>query len=301
MEKAVVRGVTIAYETYGKPSREAILLIPGLGMEAFMWPRSLVDGLVEGGLFVVALDNRDCGESSSGPGKVSGAAVLSAIARTLLRLSVRAPYGLEEMAGDAAGLASALGLSRYHVAGISMGGMIAQELAFERPREVLSLASISSAVGNPRTGLGKASAILEVLRMRRLPEDDEAAVRQLGNFERALGSTAFLRTREECLGLVSRMRKCGVRPEGFRRQLAALLKSGDRSRRVASIACPSLVIHGGADRLLPLAAGRETAHLIRGSELVEIPGLGHDLPPALGARYAGLILGNCRRTESRGP
>ena len=89
--------------------------------------------------------------------------VIRGIARTLARQPVDAGYSLEDMAADMVGLLDELKLSRVHVAGISLGGMIAQVLACRAPNRVLSLTSISSAVGNPKTGFGRFVAIMAII------------------------------------------------------------------------------------------------------------------------------------------
>ena len=112
----------------------------GLGMPAVMWPDVFVETIVSQGYRVVYFDNRDSGGSS----RLVDAPVPNiprAIMRALLRLDVRAPYDLADMARDAVGVLDAVGADKAHVVGVSMGGMIAQMLAAQHPQRVRSLTS----------------------------------------------------------------------------------------------------------------------------------------------------------------
>ncbi len=149
MTIASVRGIELDYESFGNSGAPAVLLIMGLGMPGIAWPDPFVDALVGAGFRVIRFDNRDCGHSS----KVASARLPDlrlAIVRALLRRRVTAPYTLDDMAADAAGLLDALGIERAHLAGVSMGGMIAQNIAALYPQRVASLTSIMSSTGNPR-------------------------------------------------------------------------------------------------------------------------------------------------------
>lgn len=299
MPAITTNGVTLYYEAYGKLSDGGtVFLIPGLGMQHWMWPDTLIETLVKGGAGVVVMDNRDCGRSSRCSGRVSMGRVFGSIGRTLTRRPVSGVYGLEEMASDVVGLASRLGIRTFHAAGISMGGMIAQVLAARYPESVLSLTSMSSATGNPRTGLGKFSAIWATIRPQSRLASESEGVKRLDRFIRAMGSVSYERTDAEKRRLVRLMARNPGDPDGFRRQLLALLQSGDRRTQVSGIRAPTLVLHGLSDKLLPPRAGKETADLISGARLEMIPRLGHDLPPALGAKYGRLMLENFSRASS---
>ena len=163
------------------------------------------------------------------------------------------------MASDVVGLASGLGIRTFHAAGISMGGMIAQVLAARYPESVLSLTSMSSATGNPRTGLGKFSAIWATIRPQSRLTSESEGVKRLDRFIRAMGSVCYERTDAEKRRLVRLMARNPGDPDGFRRQLLALLQSGDRRTQVSGIRVPTLVLHGLSDKLLPPRAGKETA------------------------------------------
>ncbi len=161
------------YDTFGDVGAPPLLLVQGLGMPAAMWPDAFIETLVREGLRVLTFDNRDCGGSS----RLATAAVPNiprAMARALLRRPVTAPYTLDDMAEDAVAVLDAAGVARAHVAGVSMGGMIAQVIAARHPQRVFTLTSIMSSTGNPQpsVALGKTRALRALL--RRPPRDPDA-------------------------------------------------------------------------------------------------------------------------------
>ena len=283
-------GVTLDVEDRGDPAAPALLLIMGLGMPAALWPEGFVDRLLAAGLRVILFDNRDCGHStklrSATTRNLSGA-----IARALLRLPVRAPYTLDDMADDAAALLTALRIDRAHVAGASMGGMIAQVLAARHPQRVLSLTSIMSSSGNPspRVALGRPRALRAILNRPRDVDDMEQLTNHLMRVFGVIGSPGYPSEPQHLRQQLERVARRGYYPAGTARQLLAILASGDRRTQLARITAPTLVIHGQDDPLVPLAAGVDTARHIRGARLEMIPGMGHDFPPALQPRIAQLI------------
>lgn len=184
--------VPLSFTRHGDASRPAVILLQGLGMASNAWPAELVDALVETGLQVVLPDNRDAGKSPRVTGvRVRDVEVLGAVARTLARRKVSAAYDLDDMADDVVALADGLGIGRFHVAGFSMGGMIAQTLALRHPERILSLASLSSATGNPATGLGRLGTIWKIIRPRGPARTKEEAREEMREILLALSGPAF--------------------------------------------------------------------------------------------------------------
>jgi len=287
-------GISLECEVLGDPAAPPLLLIMGLGMPAAMWPEEFLKALLAQGFRVVVFDNRDSGGST----RLSGVRVTSvpaAIARALLRRKVRAPYTLDDMSADTAGLLDALGIARVHVVGVSMGGMIAQVLAAREPQRVASLVSIMSSTGNPqrKIAFGKRRALRAILHAPPPPEDIPGTVAHLERVFDAIGSPGFKQDpatrREHLTGVACR----GLYREGTERQMLAILGSGDRRELLRQITAPTYVIHGADDPLVPLAAGLDTARCIPGARLEVIPGMGHDFPPALMAVVAGRIGQHC--------
>lgn len=288
-------GLRFDYEVVGSDDDPAVLLIQGLGMPAAMWPDVFVETLVASGFRVVTFDNRDCGGSS----RLESAGVPNiprAMTRALLDLPVSAPYTLTDMALDAMAVLDAAGIERAHVAGVSMGGMIAQVCAALQPRRVQTLTSVMSTTGNPSPGvaLGKTRALRALL--KRPPADPtlDQAVDHLMFVFGVIGSPGFRQDAAQLRPHFERVARRGLYPAGTARQLAAILSSGDRREMLHGISAPTLVIHGADDPLVRVAGGRDTARHIAGARLEIVPGMGHDFPPALMARLALMIAEHCR-------
>jgi pimeloyl-ACP methyl ester carboxylesterase len=295
MPVVAANGLQVDCEVHGEPGAPAVLLIMGLGMPAALWPDPVVQTLVGAGFRVVTFDNRDAGGST----RLEAARVpnvLRAIGRALLRRPVAAPYTLDDMVADTAGLLDALGIGRVHVVGASMGGMIGQLLAARHPERVLSLTSIMSNSGNParRIAFGRWKALRAIIHRPPPPDDHEAVVRHLTRVFGVIGSPAFRHELGSMRPLFERVARRGLYRAGTSRQLLAILATGDRRPQLQSITAPTLVLHGADDPLVPLAAGIDTAANIRGSRLEVVPGMGHDFPPGLMAQLAARIAEHCR-------
>jgi pimeloyl-ACP methyl ester carboxylesterase len=291
-ERADVGAVELVYETIGDRSDPPLLLIMGLGMQLIHWDRELCELLAERGFRVIRFDNRDSGLSTKIRAPVPN------LMRLMAGVPTRVPYLLDDMAMDTLGLLDHLGIERAHVAGASLGGMIAQTMAIREPRRVLSLASMMSSTGDRRVGTPKLR-VWSVL-MRRAPQDREAYIAYFVRVFRMIGSPAYpqpdQRIRERAAATYDR---CHY-PAGTARQLAATLASGSRTAALRELDLPTVVIHGEADPLIPLRAGRATAKAIPGAELITIPGMGHDLPRELWPTFVAAIAKNAERAAARG-
>lgn len=151
MSILLANGLTLGYDRFGDARDEAMLLISGLGAQRLRWTVSFCERLAAQGFHVIRFDNRDVGESTH----LSSAPVpdFAALAAALAAGHVpTVPYTLHDLATDAIALLNALGISRAHVVGRSMGGMVAQLLASAHADRVLSLVSIMSSTGHPARG-----------------------------------------------------------------------------------------------------------------------------------------------------
>jgi proline iminopeptidase len=281
-------GIRIAFDTAGDPKAAPLLLISGLGLQLTAWPDEFVEGLVELGFYVIRFDNRDCGLST----KFEHAGTPSlglAWLKSKLRLPVRSPYTLEDMADDAVGVLSALGVARAHVVGLSMGGMIAQLVASKFRSRVLSLTSIMSSSG--RRGLpGPTPAVRRaLLRRPKSVGDLEAVIEHAVQLQQVIASPAYPTPEKHLRRRAARALRRNCCPAGTMRQMLAVAASRDRSDELGTITAPTLVIHGAADPMLPLACGLDTAHAIPNARLEVIEGMGHDLPIQLMERLLALI------------
>jgi pimeloyl-ACP methyl ester carboxylesterase len=289
-------GITLAYETQGNPDDPSILLIMGLGMQLTSWPDSFCTALVERGYHVIRFDNRDSGLST----KLQQFGVPNmkmAFVKSMFRLPVAAGYTLRDMASDAIGLLDGLGIDKAHIVGASMGGMIAQIAAVDYPERVLSLTSVMSTSG--RRGLpGPDSEVRDAMLARAADASDiNEIVNRSVRFLQMIGSPAYpIPAATLAERVVAGLRR-NVSPDGFARQLLAVIASGDRVSLLKNIRIPSLVIHGDADRLVPIACGRDTASLIPGATFRQIRGMGHNFPPQLDDMLTGMIDAHCRGAQ----
>ena len=283
----ISNGLTLEFDEHG--SGEPLLLVMGLGAQLIAWPLEFVERLVAEGFRVIRFDNRDIGLSSliDAPPPTTAQLVRSAVAPR----SVKAPYTVDDMADDAAGLLDVVGIGRAHVVGASMGGMIAQALAIRHPARVSSLTSIMSHTGDRKHGRVKRSllrklpalvnrapgdAIERGVAMFRLisgPHFDAAEMRQLGE-------EAFARS---------------FRPDGVARQTVAIAASRDRTWDLGRVRVPTLVMHGLVDPLVMPSGGIATARAVPRSKLVMYSDMGHDLPRPRWDDIVGEIVQNARR------
>ena len=251
LQMAVVGELDIAYRIVEPdPDKPKAVVIMGLGGSNVAWGDALISGLANGGYEILLLDNRDTGASTRFD--EWGQPVLWwELLKYRLGFSVNAPFTLNDMGADIAGLMDAVGYTEAHIVGASMGGMIAQIVAAEYPEKTRSLISIMSTTNAPHLP----------------PPTDEAEMRL-----RNLATGEAEADREQSI------RDRGFYPESMQRHLMAIFKTGDRSDEVATISAPTLVLHGADDGLVPPEHGRHTASLIQVSRFLLIEGMAHNMP-----------------------
>jgi pimeloyl-ACP methyl ester carboxylesterase len=291
-------GLNLYYESHGSQSAEPILLIMGLGAQMTRWPKPFYEKLADAGHRVVLYDNRDVGlsEKLDAAGAPDMAAVIQALGQGA---TPPVAYTLAEMAADAAGLLDALGIERAHIVGASMGGMIAQLVAADYPDRTLSLTSIMSTTGNPELPRAKPEAIAVLNNRGPDPKEDmEGFLTHAVASSRVIGSPGYPEDEADARARALSDYQRSFYPAGFQRQYAGVMASPDRRAKLATIAAPTVVIHGDADPLVPVEGGRDTAANIPGAELKVIAGMGHNLPAALHDEIAGLILAVAGRARA---
>jgi pimeloyl-ACP methyl ester carboxylesterase len=279
MARARANGIDIEYETLGDRSHPAMLMIMGLGAQLVHWPDTFCQGLAERGFHVVRFDNRDSGLSTKFTS--AGRPDLSAVV-TQVMMGQRAdvPYRLDDMAADAVGLIDALGIAKAHMIGASMGGSIAQLVAFHHPARTRSLVSMMSTSGRPELGAAERE-VVKVILGRPPPDDREALIRHILRVRQAIGSPRHPESEAEHRALVERALVRAYNPDGNDRQYAAVIASGHRVELLAKVRVPTLVLHGEDDPLLPQDHARDTAMLVPGAEIEVYPGWGHDIPKGM--------------------
>jgi pimeloyl-ACP methyl ester carboxylesterase len=272
---AKTNGIELCYDSFGEPQAPPILLIMGLAAQMIAWDEEFCADLAARGYRVVRFDNRDAGRSTwlggAGTPNISDALVAASQG-----MPIEAPYRLRDMAEDVVGLLDFLGISAAHIVGASMGGAIGQTLAIHHPARLLTLTSIMSTTSAPDLPPPTAEA-LEVL-FSPAPSEETAYVEYYARTWRVLRAGGFPLDEARDATRARQIFARGLNPAGVARQMVALIASGSRREALSRVRVPTLVIHGDADPLVPVACGVDTAESVPGSKLMVIQGMGHALP-----------------------
>jgi pimeloyl-ACP methyl ester carboxylesterase len=266
--------VEIYYETFGDPRLPTLLLVNGLGSQCINYDAEWCEMFSREGYSVVRFDNRDVGLSS----KLEGV-----------------HYALTDMSDDAIAVLNAVGASRAHVMGCSMGGMIVQRLAIDHPERLSSLTSVMSRTGEPGFGESREDALAFLMTP---PPSERAAY-----VERQVEARHVYGSKPEWLDDDDIRRRAAAAydrcfcPAGIGRQMAAVGRDGSRAEELAQLKMPTLVIHGSRDTLIDPSGGRRTAELIPGARYVEIEGMGHDYPRGVWEQWVGVWADFARNTD----
>jgi pimeloyl-ACP methyl ester carboxylesterase len=245
MPSVEVGKLELHYERVG--SGEPLLLIQGMSGTHVSWGDAF-RGPLEERFDVVAFDNRGIGYSAP----------------------VDGPFTIAEMAADSAGLMEALGIESAHVVGISMGGMIAQELALAHPERLRSLTLGCTYCGGP------GSRLMPEENARKLMEglasgDREKAIR--ASWEVNL-SPAFRAEESRYAAFHEMATRVPAAKQTIELQVQAIF-GHDTSGRLGEIAAPTLIVHGADDGVLPFANGELIASLMPAARLEPLEGVGH--------------------------
>ena len=256
MAQVSANGIMLEVERHGDPDAVPLVLIRGLGSQLIQWPAPLIAAFVDAGFHVITFDNRDAGLSQ--------------------KFGDDPAYTLSDMAADTVGLMDVLGIARAHVLGMSMGGMILQLLALERPERILSATVVMSSSRAP--DLPKATDDVQAALLSSAPSGARADVVAHDLATGRLWQSPFWpfddAERAEMIG------RCWDRcycPDGVERQFHAMEASTLDLAAIEDIATPMLVIHGLQDALLRAEHGCDIAQRVPNARLVEIDGMGHDL------------------------
>ncbi len=245
MPNAAFDGTSLYYERRG--AGEPVLLVQGMSGTHLAWGEPFLGGLGDD-LDVVAYDHRGVGESTPQDG----------------------PITIDQLADDAAGLIGALGWEDAHVVGISMGGMVAQELALRHPGRIRTLTLGCTYPGGAEGRLAD-PALIQELAGALMSGDRELALRT--GFAANL-STAYVADEANWPAFHAMATELPVPVPVIMLQMQAVM-GHDASARLASIEAPTLVVHGTEDRMLPVENGKLIARLIPGARLELLDGVGH--------------------------
>ncbi|WP_424079924.1 alpha/beta fold hydrolase [Mycobacterium sp.] len=271
----------------GDPRDPAVLLIMGLGSQLLLWRDGFCEKLVAEGLRVIRYDNRDVGLSSKTQRRHTGGAQIPRMLKFWLGIPGKADYTLEDMADDAAAVLDHLGIERAHIAGASMGGMIAQIFAARFRARTRSLAVIFSSNNQPFLPPPAPRALFAVLKGPAPNSPIDVIADYSVKVWRIIGSPRYpapeQRLRNDAIEAYERC----YYPWGISRHFSAIIASGSLLRYDRQITVPTVVLHGREDKLQRPFGGRVVARAIRGARLVLVDGMGHDLPEQLWDRVIG--------------
>ncbi|MCH5671407.1 alpha/beta fold hydrolase [Streptomyces gilvus] len=275
-------GVCLCTESFGDRSDPPVLLVMGTGASMLWWDEGFCRMLAEGGRFVIRYDHRDTGRSVTyEPG--------------------RPGYTGADLVRDAVGVLDAYGIGAAHLVGVSAGGALAQLAALDRADRVLSLVLISTSRavrGGPELPPPSeefmrfvSSAQVDWERNASVVDHRVAYARVLAGGRRPFDEAAV---RELVRRDVERARDvAAVRNHD-------LLAEGEPPRRrLSSIALPTLVIHGTADPLFPLAHGEALAEEIPGARLLVLEDAGHGVDPADRETIVSAVIAHTAPDERR--
>jgi pimeloyl-ACP methyl ester carboxylesterase len=276
--------VEIYYEAFGDPADPALLMVNGLGSQLINYRTEWVERFVARGFFAVRFDNRDVGLSTKFD--AVSPQYRSAVEAIRDGQAVDTPYRLGDMADDAVAVLDALGIERAHVMGLSMGGMVVQQLAIDHPDRLLSMTSVMSSTGDRDVGQPSKEAFAA---LTAAPATDRASAieRHLSGL-RIFGSPDQLDVERQSQYAGEAFDRC-FNPAGVARQMIAIMASGSRSEALRSVQVPTLVLHGDQDKLVDISGGRRTAECIPGARFVVMDGMGHDYPPAFWDHWVELV------------
>lgn len=289
---ATANDITLCYDSFGDPSHPVMLLIMGLATQMIHWDNRFCQQLADEGYWVIRFDNRDIGKSS----KIKGVKVpskLSVLANQIFGKQLSVPYLLDDMAMDAFGLLDSLQIQQCHVVGVSMGGMIAQCMAIMAPERILSLTSIMSTTGNRSLPKAERAVMLKI--MQPPPKEPQAYIQHALGLWKLLHGDVFKFEPERIEDLLIRARERSFYPAGIWRQTCAIIASPDRTAALGKLPMPSLVMHGAADKLVPVECGEATAAAIIHAKLKIYLGMGHTLPSEL---WASMIEEICLNAQT---
>jgi pimeloyl-ACP methyl ester carboxylesterase len=265
MPRARANGIELEYETFGDPQARPLLLIGGLGTQMITWDEDFCDLLASRDFYVIRFDNRDGGLSTYPD----------------------AEYTLDDMAADSAALLDALGIPAAHIVGASMGGFIAQLVALDHPEHVLTLTSIMSGPNGEDQVRPTPEANAVLLAPAPETREEQIALGLLAKQTLLGPADPYDEPYEQAR--IERAIDRAYHPLGFMRQLQAILAAKSRLPRLSTLRVPALVIHGDADILVPVENGRKVAAAIPGATLLEIEGMGHDLPKRVWGQVSDAI------------
>ncbi len=287
------RSVEIYFETFGDPANPALLLINGLGSQCINFDVEFCEMFVARGFYVIRFDNRDVGLSTKFNLYLPD--LFSVLEAVKDGVEAKVAYRLSDMASDALAVLDALDIEKAHVAGWSIGGMIAQQLAIDHPERLLSMTSNMSSTGDPDVGQASPEALSIILGPSDI--DRDSIIRRRLELERVIGSREHFDPERVAKQTGDAYDRC-FNLAGVARQLSAAVASGSRTSFLRDVQVPTLVMHGDVDNLIDISGGVRTAESVPGARFVVLEGMGHDLSPFYWDRLVEEICAHAARATA---
>ena len=290
--------VEIYYRDYGPIDAEPILLVQGLGGQLINWPQHLIEFLLENNFRPIVFDNRDTGlssriESDSFDDEKRSNTIIKSYVKYYLRLPIKSEYIIDDMADDAISVLDELKISKAHILGISMGGMIAQIIAANYPLRTKTFTLIASTASTPSPLNGPTRNVRKLL-MERTKNPNSTIDEKVNRTKRLFKEIGYqginLDTEEFYENISAAIDRGGKDDTGFSRQLTAILGSKNRLDKVASIKAPTLIIHGEGDPLIKVKNAYESNKLIKNSKLIVLPEMRHLIEPPVFEKFKKNLL-----------
>jgi len=278
--------LTFAYEVDGVGT--PLLMIMGVGGQLVQWPPDFCEALIEEGFSLIRPDNRDVGLSEKFD-HMGVPNTQSAFLRQAVGLAVNAPYTLEDMVEDHIQLLDHLNIETCHVLGISMGSMIAQILAAKYPHRVHTVTLMHTNTGKLRHGIQTKPKALRALLKRSTINNAEDFAEYFQYLFSVVGSPNLQRSPETLKEAGRALYLRGYHRNGFKRQFAAIMATGDRENFYRNIPHPTAVIHGHKDPLLCIAGAQAVVNAIPNATGHYFDELGHDIPSELVSEFVFII------------
>ena len=272
----MINSTKLCYETAGRKSDPCIVLIMGIGGQLIHWSDAFFHGLANYGFYVVRFDNRDAGLSAY-IDQTDLPELQEFIAALKSGAKIAPPYSLKDMARDVIELLDVLQIKQAHFLGTSMGGIIAQLASIYFPQRVLSLICIASTSSDP----GLPPARPEVMKLFFTRQESEQSMASVVENRIRLHQIYHHPDHVDINKIRELYRKTYLRsnrPDGFRRQLFAMICLEPRVEQLKALRLPTLIIHGDYDPVFTVEHGRHLQQCIQGSQMIVVKDMGHGIP-----------------------
>lgn len=283
-------GHNIWYEciTPNNSCKGTVLLIMGISNDASAWPKKFIDIFVEDGYQVIKYDNRGTGMSD-----------------WMEDWDADNPYSLADMGEDGIQILNALNVKKAHIIGVSMGGMIAQEIAINYPERVASLNSVMSSgfIMDPDLPPISTDVTLKLIKIwlkYGLIGGEKGMIKmQIASRIILMGNANYdLNIDEITKQVIYNLRKRkGYNTGTSSQQQAAVYESGSRYEKLKRLDIPTLIIHGNSDPFIPIEHGKKCASLIPDADTLWLKNMGHDIPDIHLDTISNRIINNFLRSK----